>query len=100
MIKSEFTWKELTERLQKGQEITGTVYKQEPHGIYVDIGEVFHGIVLAPYISTKVGIELKEYPKVGDTIKAIVLDFDPNSKGDIEWRYISLSMKDYLLKKR
>lgn len=98
MVKSEATWKEFTERLQIGQEITGTVFRQEPFGVFVDIGEAFHGIVLAPYISTKIGLELKEYPKVGETITAIVILFDPNDRMDLERRYISLSMKDYPLK--
>ncbi len=93
MIKNEASWKELTERLQRGQKITGTVFRQEPFGVFVDIGEAFHGIVLAPHISTKIGLNLDKYPKVGDTITTIVLDFDPSDKRDIEWRYISLSIK-------
>lgn len=98
MIKNEASWKELTERLQIGQEITGTVFRQEPFGVFVDIGEAFHGIVLAPYISTKIGLGLDEYPKVGETITSIVILFDPNDRRDLEWRYISLSIKDYPLK--
>lgn len=99
MEKNESAWKELTQRLQIGQEITGTVFKQEPYGVHVDIGEAFHGIVLAPYISIKDRHGLEEYPKVGDIITSLVLFFDPNYKGDLEFRYISLSIKDYLLKK-
>ena len=80
MNKNEFTWKELTERLQIGQEITGVVFQQEAYGVYVDIGEAFYGIVLAPQISINNGITPEEYPKIGDTITSIILDFSQHTK--------------------
>ncbi|WP_299679227.1 S1 RNA-binding domain-containing protein [uncultured Dokdonia sp.] len=99
MNKNEFTWKELTERLQIGQEITGVVFQQEAYGVYVDIGEAFYGIVLTPQISLNNRITLEEFPKIGDTITSVILGFSEHTKEEsLEWNYVSLSIKKYLLK--
>ncbi len=88
------SWHQLQQELKIGDVVTGTVFQVEAYGSYVDIGKDFYGIVLAPHISDKPGLEFHEYPQVGETISSRILDFSEYTNPDqIPFNYISLSIK-------
>ena len=90
--KTQKSWDELKDRLNVQQMVSGRVIRQENYGIFVDIGEKFEGLVLAPYISNNKYLNLDEYPKVGEVIKAFVLALLEDR--DIKFRYIYLTMRE------
>jgi ribosomal protein S1 len=82
-------WNLLLEKLKIGDVIKGRVFKIEPYGVYVNIGEIFHGIILAPHIG-KPNIAMEEYPKIGVELQSIIVGF---SHFNQEHSYVSLSIK-------
>ncbi|BDD13094.1 hypothetical protein FUAX_55260 (plasmid) [Fulvitalea axinellae] len=85
-------WERFCGRLRVGDRVTGRVFKHEPYGVYVDIGEDFYGIVLVPMIRKEPRIRVEEYPAIGSSVTAVILAFSPNR--EMEYSYVSLSMKD------
>lgn len=91
--KTEENWNRLKSELKIGDTVQGRIFKVEPYGVYVDIGRDFYGIVLAPQIG-KESIAFDEYPKIGETISAIILGFS-HYRSQLEFSYVSLSIKAY-----
>ena len=87
-------WEELKKKIFKGQIISGKVIRVERFGVFVDIGEDFEAIVLAPHISEKKGITIDEYPKVGEVVKGIILDFSDDRNIDYNFANVSISIKN------
>jgi ribosomal protein S1 len=88
MVRNIENWKKLQQKLKVGQVIKAKVIKLEPYGVYMDIGEKFHGIVLAPQIG-RPDITFEEYPKIDTILDTIILAF---SEFNGEHSYVSLSI--------
>jgi ribosomal protein S1 len=86
-------WEELKNKLEKGQILSGKVVKVERYGVFVDIGEAFNAIVLAPQISKKEKITVEDYPKKGEFIEGVILDFSDDQNIDYDFAYVSISIK-------
>lgn len=83
-------WTALKNRLQIGQVVEGVVQHREPFGIFVDLGEDFVGlveVVCLPFPPGK-AIDVDDYPEVGETVQARVLQFVDSN------RQIRLTMRD------
>jgi len=85
-------WNQLKEKIHIGDILYGVVVDIKKYGVYISIGEKFHGIVLAPHISKNEYIYILNYPKIGEKIKVMVLDFSEN-KNNMKYSYLSLSIK-------
>ncbi|WP_298507824.1 S1 RNA-binding domain-containing protein [uncultured Kordia sp.] len=98
MIRNINSWNALKKELHIGEIISGKVFKIEPHGIYIDINKDFYGIVLAPYISES-SITIEDYPKIGEIVTGIIIHFSEQiDQKNIEFNYVTISMKDYISK--
>lgn len=92
--RNEKTWKELKQRLKKGNIIQGKVVEVEPFGIFLDINESFLGLVLGPQISDKEFISIEDFPKLGDNLEGVIIDFsDEEYITDYNFAYVSISLK-------
>ncbi len=89
-------WESLKIRLHVGQIVEGIITRVETYGVYIDIGEIFEGIVLIPQLSLIPLQKLEDYPKRGDSIKGIIVDFSDGKNLDYEFANISISVKQYL----
>ncbi len=77
--RKKFLEDELWDNLKVGQVVEGKVSSIAPFGVFIDIGGVeglIHISRLAPYRIDN----LKEYFKIGDTLKAVIIEVDKENK--------------------
>ena len=82
-------WTSLRNKINKGDILKGKVTKVEPCGVFLDIGFVFDGLLLVPHMSSTPYKSLEDYPKLGEELEVVVIDFEESV--EMEHRYISLS---------
>jgi len=85
------SWIKLKAKLKIGTMVYGKVFRVERFGVFVDINEVFDGIVLAPYINDKEYVASDDFPKIDDVVECIILGFAESRL--IEHCYVSLKIK-------
>jgi len=83
-------WEEISKKLKKGDIIEGKIVSIHSFGMFVEIEEGVDGFVPNSYISWEDSFEKKEKYKVGDIVKAQVMDID------LEKKKILLSIKHTL----
>lgn len=74
MANAQPTWEEFKQEYPPGSEVTGTVRRAAPYGVFVDLGVPFTALLLVPYFAP-VGRRKsfpEDYPKVGEVISALV----------------------------
>lgn len=79
----------LQKKYKKGVVLDGTVSRIAPFGLFVDIGEGFEGLVHISRIVLRQDEKLEDTYKVGDAVKTILQNIDPEN------RRIVLSIKAY-----
>lgn len=67
-------WRATRESLVVGQKVVGTVVKRMPFGVFVDIGQAFPGLVLAPSLDPAgTPMRPEEFPALGARLEAVVV---------------------------
>jgi ribosomal protein S1 len=73
-------WQELKRSIKPFQTITGTVVRNEPYGVYVDLEFPFEGLIQITDLTDKCGLlGTKDFPPIGQKITAVVLGFKENN---------------------
>lgn len=90
---SESPYEVLRKKYNKGDAIDCKVTGITNFGLFVDIGDGFEGLVHISRIPMKAEQKLEDLYKVGDGVRAVLLNIDPNEKK------IALSIKAYEKKK-
>lgn len=85
---SEDPWKNIEERYQKGQIVTGKVARIAPFGAFVELEEGVDGLVHISQISAKRIEHCEDELTPGEEIKVMIMELDPAK------RKISLSKKE------
>ena len=75
-------------KYKSGEIVTGSVTGIEKYGIFVNLDEYYSGLIHISEISTSFVRNIHEYVKIGETIKARVLEEDEKS------HQVKLSIKD------
>jgi len=73
-------WKDIKEKLKKGDLVSGIVMSHYPFGIFLDLGIQFYGLV--QIVNFKDGNEIMsplEYPQIGKIIEAAIIDFNDSN---------------------
>jgi len=83
-------WKTLKEKHPRGSVVTGTVTSIVDFGVFVEVDEDIEGLVHISQLANERVEDPHTRYKVGDELKATVIDIDEEKKK------ISLSVKDYL----
>lgn len=101
MNKKELTqedWDNIKAKYKIGDLITGYVTRVEPFGVFLDVSELFSGLVLVPYISDKMNLDISEYPQIGDKVTGVVIllseKLNPRKGEEFKLNYILISIKD------
>jgi len=87
--RNEFEWSQLKNKINQGSILKGIVFRIENYGVFIELKEVFYGIILRPHLKDKTPIKKDDLPKIGESIEVIVLGFSESH--NIEFNYISLS---------
>jgi 4-hydroxy-3-methylbut-2-enyl diphosphate reductase len=82
-------WENITEKYQVGDEITGAVIKLTSFGAFIEIEPGIVGLAHISQISNEHISKPSDKLKIGDTVKAKILDIKSEEKK------ISLSLKDF-----
>jgi small subunit ribosomal protein S1 len=90
---TESPYEALRKKYNKGDAIDCKVTGITNFGLFVDIGDGFEGLVHISRIPMKADQKLEDLYKVGDGVRAVLLNIDPNEKK------IALSIKAYEKKK-
>ncbi|WP_044617281.1 S1 RNA-binding domain-containing protein [Gynuella sunshinyii] len=69
------TWEELKKTLEVGALITGTITRHEPHGVFVDIGYGYDGLIQITDFKDEGVMTPEEYPVIGKQVQAKILGF-------------------------
>ena len=88
----EIEWSRLISQRAFGETINGIITEQRQFGVFVDIGEKFNGLILAPNFREEDGILPSEYPKIGTEVEGKIIGFCENRDAP-EWSYVSISLK-------
>ena len=80
----------------KGKIVTGCVTGIEEYGIFLGLDDYYSGLIHISEISNNFVRNISDYVNIGETIKAKVIDVDP------ETYHVKLSIKnlDYRMNKR
>ena len=80
----------------KGKIVTGCVTGIEGYGIFIGLDDYYSGLIHISEISNNYVRNISDYVNIGETIKAKVIDVDP------ETYHVKLSIKnlDYRINKR
>ena len=70
---AKMTWDEVKARLPIGTEVTGTVLRVMPFGVFVDLGVGFLGLLEVPNMAGENRKTEVDYPQAGQTVTANVL---------------------------
>ena len=87
---SENPWETLKTRHPVGSVVTGTVTSITDFGVFVKIDEDIEGLVHISQLSNEHVDNPEDLYKIGDELKAIVVDIDKNK------RKVTLSVREYL----
>lgn len=74
---------------KKGNIVTGSITGIEKYGAFVNLDEYYSGLIHISEISNEYVKNINDYIKIGDTIKARVIDVDNDSF------HVKLSIKDF-----
>lgn len=80
-------WREKVGRFSSGQIVEGTVAKLVPFGVFIELAEDVEGLIHISELAEKHVDRPEEVAKVGDKLKARIVDID------LDRRRISLSLK-------
>lgn len=58
-----------------GEEITATILRHEPYGVFVNIGYDYDGLIQITDFKENGVMTQKEYPGIGEEIQTVVLGF-------------------------
>lgn len=86
-------WNDLKNKYSVGDNVKGVVIDVQRFGVFVDIGEDFDALVLAPYISSEKSIKIEDYPQVGSVINGKIQVFSESSS-HVNFYQIYISMID------
>lgn len=71
-------WETVSEKLKEGQEITGVVYKVNPFGAYIDLGEDIYGMIHVSEFGSPE--ELKKQMEAGKSYEFVIDSVKPEEK--------------------
>ncbi len=83
-------WKSLKEKHPRGSVVSGTVTSIVDFGVFVQVDEDIEGLIHISQLSTERVEDPHDFCKVGDELKAVVLDIDEKKKK------VTLSVKEHL----
>ena len=66
-------------KYEKGKVVTGQVTGIEKYGIFVSLDEFYSGLIHISEISDGFVKNVNDYVKVGETIRAVVVDVDDDN---------------------
>ena len=86
----------MNKKYNKGKIVTGQVTGIEKYGIFVSLDEFYSGLIHISEISDSFVRNVNDYVKIGETIRAIVVDTDDDNY------HVKLSIKNmnYKTKRR
>ena len=87
---------DIMQKYEKGKIVTGQVTGIEKYGIFVSLDEFYSGLIHISEISDGFVKNVNDYVKVGETIRAVVVDADEDNY------HVKLSIKNinYKIRRR
>ena len=79
----------MNNKYNKGKIVTGQVTGIEKYGIFISLDEFYSGLIHISEISDGFVKNINDYVKVGETIRAIVVDTDEDNY------HVKLSIKNF-----
>ncbi len=74
-------WHQIKESFKVNQIVTGKVVQHSAFGYFIDLGLPYLGLVQITDIrDTSDSIKVDEYPKIGETVKGVILGFKENNQ--------------------
>lgn len=76
MIVTKQQWEETKKCLPVGTRVRGVVIRVEPFGVFVELAEsnALAALLVTHFEDGERSFDIEEYPQVGDTLEAVVVD--------------------------